>query len=75
VRVNAIAPGYHKTEMTKPLWSDPAPGAKIAAKSALKRWGATEDLIGAAIFLSSPAAAFITAATLPVDGGYGVSGF
>ena len=74
VRVNAIAPGYHKTKMTKPLWSDPEPAAKIAAKSALKRWGATEDLVGAAIFLSSPAAAFITAATLPVDGGYVVSG-
>jgi len=75
VRVNAIAPGYHKTEMTRALWSDPQPAAKIAAKSALKRWGSTEDLIGAAIFLSSPAAAFVTAATLAVDGGYGVSGF
>ncbi|RBP09807.1 hypothetical protein DFR50_1205 [Roseiarcus fermentans] len=75
VRVNAIAPGYHKTDMTKALWDDPVPAAKIAAKSAFKRWGTVEDLVGATVFLCSPAAAFITATTLPVDGGYVVSGF
>ena len=75
IRVNAIAPGYHKTDMTRSLWSDPIPAAKIAAKSAFKRWGAVEDLVGATVFLCSPAAQFITAATLPVDGGYVVSGF
>ncbi len=75
VRVNAIAPGYHKTDMTKALWSDPVPAAKIAAKSAFKRWGTVEDLVGAVVFLCSPAAQFITATTLPVDGGYVVSGF
>ncbi len=75
VRVNAIAPGYHKTDMTKALWSDPVPAEKIAAKSAFKRWGAVEDLIGATVFLCSPAACFVTAVTLPVDGGYVVSGF
>ena len=61
--------------MTKALWSVPQPAAKIAAKAALKRWGAVDDLIGAVVFLSSPAALFVTAATLPVDGGYVVSGF
>jgi NAD(P)-dependent dehydrogenase (short-subunit alcohol dehydrogenase family) len=75
IRVNAIAPGYHKTDMTKGLWSDPEPAAKIAAKAALKRWGTVEDLVGTAIFLCSPAALFVTATTLPVDGGYVVSGF
>ncbi len=75
VRVNAIAPGYHKTDMTEALWSDPVPAAKIAAKSAFKRWGTVEDLVGAVVFLCSPAAQFITATTLPVDGGYVVSGF
>jgi NAD(P)-dependent dehydrogenase (short-subunit alcohol dehydrogenase family) len=75
VRVNAVAPGYHKTDMTKALWSDPVPAAKIAAKSAFKRWGTVEDLVGAVVFLCSPAAQFITATTLPVDGGYVVSGF
>ena len=75
IRVNAIAPGYHKTDMTKGLWSDPTPAGKIAAKAALKRWGTVEDLVGATLFLCSPAALFVTAATLPVDGGYVVSGF
>ncbi len=75
IRVNAIAPGYHATDMTKALWSAPAPAAKIAAKAALKRWGTVEDLVGAAVFLSSPAALFVTAMTMPVDGGYVVSGF
>ena len=75
IRVNAIAPGYHKTDMTKPLWSDPVPAGKIEAKAALKRWGTVEDLVGATIFFCSPAAAFVTATTLPVDGGYVVSGF
>jgi len=75
IRVNAIAPGYHKTDMTKALWSDPIPAAKITAKAALKRWGTVEDLIGATVFLCSPAAQFVTATTLPVDGGYVVSGF
>jgi NAD(P)-dependent dehydrogenase (short-subunit alcohol dehydrogenase family) len=70
IRVNAIAPGYHKTAMTKGLWAQPAAAAKIAERSALKRWGTVDDLVGATLFLASPAAAFVTAATLPVDGGY-----
>jgi NAD(P)-dependent dehydrogenase (short-subunit alcohol dehydrogenase family) len=73
VRVNAIAPGYHRTDMTRPLWESPASAQKIAARTALKRWGEAEDLVGAALFLASPAAAFVTGVTLPVDGGY-VSG-
>jgi NAD(P)-dependent dehydrogenase (short-subunit alcohol dehydrogenase family) len=70
IRVNAIAPGYHKTAMTEALWSDPGPAERIAQRSALKRWGTAEDLVGAALFLSSPAAAFITGAEFAVDGGY-----
>jgi NAD(P)-dependent dehydrogenase (short-subunit alcohol dehydrogenase family) len=72
VRVNAVAPGYHRTEMTKPLWLQPDSEAKIAERSALKRWGTTEDLVGPILFLCSPAAAFVTGVTLPVDGGYSV---
>lgn len=70
VRVNAIAPGYHRTDMTRPLWETPASADKIAARSALNRWGEAEDLVGATLFLASPAASFITGITLPVDGGY-----
>jgi NAD(P)-dependent dehydrogenase (short-subunit alcohol dehydrogenase family) len=75
IRVNAISPGYHKTDMTKGLWTDPVPAGKIAARSALKRWGTVDDLVGTALFLSSPAAAFITGTDLPVDGGFVVGGF
>lgn len=70
VRVNAVAPGYHRTDMTRPLWSDPAAAERIAARSALKRWGEAGDLVGATVFLASPAASFVTGAVLPVDGGY-----
>lgn len=70
IRVNAVAPGYHTTDMTKPLWSNPASEANIANRAALKRWGRPEDLVGAAIFLASPAASFITGTCLDVDGGY-----
>ncbi|MEZ2127729.1 MULTISPECIES: SDR family NAD(P)-dependent oxidoreductase [unclassified Sinorhizobium] len=72
VRVNAVAPGYHRTDMTKPLWSVPESEQKIAERSALKRWGTTDDLLGPILFLCSPAAAFVTGVTLPVDGGYHV---
>ncbi len=70
IRVNAVAPGYHATEMTRPLWSQPRHHDAIAAHAALKRWGTTIDLVGATVFLASPAAAFITGICLPVDGGY-----
>jgi len=70
IRVNAISPGYHKTDMTRPLWSVAKSAELIAERSALKRWGTTEDLVGYALFLASPAAGFVTATELPVDGGY-----
>jgi NAD(P)-dependent dehydrogenase (short-subunit alcohol dehydrogenase family) len=43
IRVDAIAPVYHETDMTKALWSNPDSAAKKTARSALKRWGAVED--------------------------------
>ncbi len=75
IRVNAIAPGYHKTSLTEPLWADAELAHKIATRSALKRWGTVDDLVGTAMFLASPAAAFITATTVPVDGGFVVGTF
>ncbi|WP_288950760.1 SDR family oxidoreductase [uncultured Paracoccus sp.] len=70
IRVNAIAPGYHKTEMTKPLWSESEAADRIAQRAAAKRWGTVEDLVGPTLFLASDAAGFVTGAVLPVDGGY-----
>ena len=70
IRVNAISPGYHRTDMTRPLWSEPVSHDAIERHTALKRWGTVDDLVGTALFLASPAASFITGADLPVDGGY-----
>jgi NAD(P)-dependent dehydrogenase (short-subunit alcohol dehydrogenase family) len=73
IRVNAIAPGYHKTDMTKPIWSVPFGEEAVSRRTALGRWGTTEDLIGACLFLASPAASYITGMCLEIDGGF-VSG-
>lgn len=70
IRVNAVAPGYHVTDMTRGLWENPVEESRIARRAALKRWGTVDDLIGATVFLCSPAATFITGIVLPVDGGY-----
>lgn len=70
IRVNALAPGWIATDLTRPLQDDPARSEAIMARTPLKRWGRPEDLGGAAVFLASPLAAFITGVVLPVDGGY-----
>lgn len=70
VRVNAIAPGFILTDLTSKLWSNPTMQAWNKANTPQQRLGKPEDMVGAAIFLASPAAAFITGQTLYVDGGY-----
>jgi NAD(P)-dependent dehydrogenase (short-subunit alcohol dehydrogenase family) len=70
IRVNAVAPGWIATALTQPLIDDPARSATILGRTPLGRWGRPEDVAGAVLFLCSPAAAFITGAILPVDGGY-----
>jgi 2-dehydro-3-deoxy-D-gluconate 5-dehydrogenase len=70
IRVNAIAPGWVATKLTQPLQDDPGRSAAILARTPLGRWGRPDDIAGAAVFLCSPAALFITGAVLPVDGGY-----
>lgn len=73
IRVNAIAPGYHQTDMTRPIWSVPYGNKAVADRTALGRWGSTADLVGPCLFLASPAAAYVTGMCLEVDGGF-VSG-
>jgi NAD(P)-dependent dehydrogenase (short-subunit alcohol dehydrogenase family) len=68
VRVNAIAPGLVRTDFARALWEGPG-GARMAKSLPLKRLGEPEDIAGAAVFLSSPAASWITGHTLVVDGG------
>lgn len=70
IRVNAIAPGWIETRLTSALQQDPQRYAAIRDRTALKRWGQPEDLVGAVLFLCSPAANYITGIVLPVDGGY-----
>jgi NAD(P)-dependent dehydrogenase (short-subunit alcohol dehydrogenase family) len=70
IRVNAVAPGWIATPLTQTLQDDPARSAAILARTPLGRWGQPEDVVGAVVFLCSPAAAFITGIVLPVDGGY-----
>jgi NAD(P)-dependent dehydrogenase (short-subunit alcohol dehydrogenase family) len=73
IRVNAVAPGWIATPLTRVLQEDPARSAAIVARTPLNRWGQPDDVAGAAVFLCSPAAAFITGVVLPVDGGYLIS--
>ncbi len=70
VRVNAIAPGFIVTDLNRKIWSDPAMIEWGHANTPLGRTGKPEDVAGAAIFLASQAAAFITGVTIVVDGGF-----
>ena len=70
IRVNAIEPGYFRTDMTKGLDTDPDRGPKIKTRIPLQRWGEPEDLQGVVVFLASDASAYITGVSIPVDGGW-----
>jgi len=70
IRVNAIAPGWIATALTGGLQQDAARSAAIVGRTPMQRWGEPDDLAGAALFLASPAARFVTGVILPVDGGY-----
>lgn len=70
VRVNAISPGFILTDLTESLWAQPAMQQWGLANTPLRRLGRPEDLVGTALFLASPAAAFLTGQVLTVDGGF-----
>ncbi len=73
VRVNAIAPGWIDSALSrKSFEGDPARKQRILQRTPMGRIGEPEDIGGAAVFLCSPAAAFITGVVLPVDGGISV---
>lgn len=70
VCVNCIAPGYIRTNVTAALQADPVRGPQILSRIPIGRWGDPSDLKGAAIFLASAAADYVTGITIPVDGGW-----
>jgi NAD(P)-dependent dehydrogenase (short-subunit alcohol dehydrogenase family) len=70
IRVNALAPGFILTDLTRKLWSDPTMQAWGRANTPLGRIGQVEDMIGTAIFLASPASKFMTGQVVYVDGGF-----
>jgi 2-dehydro-3-deoxy-D-gluconate 5-dehydrogenase len=70
VQVNAIAPGYFRTENTAALQKDETRNRQILERIPAGRWGEPDDLAGAAVFLASPASDYVTGTILPVDGGW-----
>jgi gluconate 5-dehydrogenase len=69
LRVNALAPGYFKTELNTALVEDEKFSAWLAGRTPMGRWGNVEELVGAALFLTSPASSFVNGHVLYVDGG------
>jgi NAD(P)-dependent dehydrogenase (short-subunit alcohol dehydrogenase family) len=80
VRVNAVAPGFFVTEQNRNLLIDEKTGGptergrSIIAHTPMERFGEPDDLIGATLWLLSPASAFVTGVVVPVDGGFSAFG-
>ena len=70
IQVNAIAPGYFRTENTSALQADETRNRQILERIPANRWGDPQDLAGAAVFLSSRASDYVTGTILTVDGGW-----
>ena len=70
INVNAIAPGYFRTNNTRALQDDPERSTAILSRIPAGQWGKPEELGGAAVFLSSSAADYVHGVVLPVDGGW-----
>ena len=70
IQVNALAPGYILTDMTRSLQQDPVRGPEIKDHIPSGNWGVPEKLMGPMVFLASQASDYVTGVMLPVDGGY-----
>lgn len=70
ITVNAIAPGYFATETNQGMIDDPDVAEWLSRRTSLGRWGQPQEIAGAAVYLASPAASYVTGHTLTVDGGY-----
>jgi NAD(P)-dependent dehydrogenase (short-subunit alcohol dehydrogenase family) len=74
VCVNAIAPGVFRTELNSALLDGTARGQELLARTPMRRFGTTDELVGAAVFLASEAASYVNGHILAVDGGFLASG-
>ncbi len=72
--VNALAPGYFRTPLSEKLLVGTGRGNEVLMRTPMKRFGELDELVGAAVFLASDAASFVTGVVLPVDGGVLASG-
>lgn len=70
IQVNGIGPGYFLTDLTKPLADDPEFDSWLKRRTPAGRWGNPEELVGAAVFLSSDASSFVNGQIIYVDGGF-----
>ncbi len=70
IQVNAIAPGYYATALTTATRADPVTNQRVLDHIPANRWGHTQDLMGAAVFLASRASDYVNGHVLSVDGGY-----
>jgi NAD(P)-dependent dehydrogenase (short-subunit alcohol dehydrogenase family) len=70
IRVNAVAPTYIETPMTSAFFADPEVRAGAVARIPLGRVGSVDEVVGAVVYLASPAASLVTGTSLLVDGGY-----
>ncbi|MCU1411853.1 MAG: hypothetical protein JWR04_2560 [Rhodoglobus sp.] len=76
IRVNAIAPGYIETDLTRDLLERGVISRElIEGRTPLRRFGQPDDVVGAVLFLLSPLSAFVTGATLSIDGGWLANGY
>lgn len=70
IQVNGIAPGYYATQLTSDTRNNPESNRRVLEHIPANRWGETEDLMGAVVFLASRASDYVNGAMLVVDGGY-----
>ena len=69
VRVNALCPGWTRTDLNADLWGDEAVAAEKVATTGLRRWAEAEEMVGPTVFLASDASSYVTGQALVVDGG------
>jgi NAD(P)-dependent dehydrogenase (short-subunit alcohol dehydrogenase family) len=73
VRVNTVAPGYFESDLTAALQENDALSGKVIAHTPIGRFGKPDELVGACLFLASPAASYVTGQSIRVDGGFTAS--